>query len=96
ALENKLNGILDVTIVYPDGSSFWAFLCGKIARIGVIVEKVPVTKDLVGDYMSDPKYQKKIRTWMNNLWDRKESIIKKELSLYDKAKTKKSKGIKGI
>lgn len=96
ALENKLNGILDVTIVYPDGSSFWAFLCGKVRRIGVIVEKVPVTKDLVGDYMSDPKYQKKIRTWMNNLWDRKESIIKKELSLYDKANMKKSKGKKGI
>jgi len=86
ALESNLSGILNVTLVYPDGSSFWAFVCGKVRRIGIIVEKIPVTKDMVGDYMSDPKFQKKFRTWMNSLWDRKDLLIEKELIRYNKTK----------
>ncbi|HEY1406820.1 MAG TPA: acetyltransferase, partial [Spirochaetota bacterium] len=77
----QLDGILNVTIIYPDGDSgFWSFLCGKVERIRVVVERIPVTKNILGDYAADEKYQTRFRNWVNKLWKTKDQLMTKELT----------------
>jgi 1-acyl-sn-glycerol-3-phosphate acyltransferase len=73
---DQLSSIVNVTITYPDGdTSFWSFLCGRIKEIRVIVEKLPVTKELLGDYVEDKKFQAEFQEWLNVLWTQKDAMI---------------------
>jgi len=76
----QLSGIVNVTIMYPGGdTSFWSFLCGRIKEIRVIVEKLPVTPELLGDYIEDKEYQATFQEWLNDLWSRKDALIESSL-----------------
>src|SRR5690606_35125628 len=49
----QIKMILNVTIIYPDGpKDFWSFICGRIKSAKVIIEKIPVTDELIGDYVN--------------------------------------------
>lgn len=72
----QLYRILDVTIVYPDGpKSFWEFACGKIERIHVQVDQIPVTDHLIGDYVADRTFKRQFQAWLNDLWIKKDQRI---------------------
>ncbi|MBN2160689.1 MAG: acyltransferase [Spirochaetes bacterium] len=72
----QLSSILNVTIIYPGGdTSFWSFLCGRIKEIRVLVEKIPVTPDLLGDYVEDKKFQAEFQLWLNDLWQEKDALL---------------------
>lgn len=72
----QLNSILNVTIVYPGGdTSFWNFLCGRIKEIRVIIEKMPVTPDLLGDYVENKDYQASFQKWLNDIWTQKDKLL---------------------
>ena len=77
---SQLNAILDVTIVYPQNvKSFWAFVCGEIGVIKVQIQTVPVTNDLLGDYVSDRSYREQFHAWLNDLWSEKDRRIQEML-----------------
>jgi 1-acyl-sn-glycerol-3-phosphate acyltransferase len=79
AMGEQLNSILNVTIVYPGGDTgFWSFLCGRIKEIRVIVEKLPVTPAILGDYVEDQEFQARFQKWVNDLWTKKDSLIGSE------------------
>ncbi len=72
----QLSSILNVTIAYPDGPySFWQFLKGEVKDIRVHIEEVPVTEDLIGDYINDPVYREHFQQWLNDLWKKKDDRI---------------------
>lgn len=72
----QLNGILNVTIVYPGGDTrFWSFLCGRIKEIRVVIEKMPLTRDLLGDYVEDKDFQEKFQKWLNGIWTKKDKFL---------------------
>ena len=77
AMGDKFRAILDVTIVYPEGApTFWHFLCGKVKRIVVRVQTVPVPKELaVGDYAGDPAIRDAFQKWVQQLWLAKDAQI---------------------
>lgn len=76
AMGEQLHSILNVTIKYPEGDlNFWNFLCGRISEADVFIEKIPVTADLIGDYVSDPDYQKRFQKWINDLWIKKDKVL---------------------
>jgi len=77
AMGNKFRAILDVTIVYPDGAPiFWHFLCGRVKRIVVRVQTVPVPRELAdGDYASDPAIRDAFQKWVQQLWLAKDAQI---------------------
>jgi len=78
AMGHQLHSILNVTIKYPQGDlNFWNFVCGRINRVDVLIEKIPVTDDLIGDYVSDPEYQKHFQKWLNDIWIEKDKIFDK-------------------
>ena len=77
AMGDKFRSILDVTIVYPDGApTFWHFLCGRVKRIVVRVQSVPVPRDLAtGDYAGDPAVRDAFQKWVQQLWLAKDAQI---------------------
>jgi len=77
AMGDYLTCVADVTIVYPDGAkNMWECLCGKVTRIKVQVETMPITQELRGDYFGDKKYRVSIHRWVHGLWCKKDLTIK--------------------
>jgi len=78
AMGDHLTCLVDVTIVYPDGvKNIWEFLCGKVLRIKVRVETMPIAQELrQGDYFDDKKYRISAQRWVNALWRKKDLTIK--------------------
>ncbi len=72
----QLRSILNVTIVYPEGDTrFWSFLSGRVREVRVLIEKIPVTADLLGDYIEDREYQARFQEWLNTVWARKDALF---------------------
>jgi 1-acyl-sn-glycerol-3-phosphate acyltransferase len=83
AMQDQLQSIVNVTIVYPDNredKSFWAFLCGKVTNIVVRVETIPIQKEITGDYAEDEAYRKYFFSWLNELWTKKDATIESLLN----------------
>lgn len=74
---DKFDGILDVTIVYPDGAPvFGHFLSGQLRRVVVRVRRLPVPLELLaGDYSADPAVRAGFQKWVQQLWLDKDAQI---------------------
>ena len=77
ALGNKLNSLLDVTIVYPQGAQgFWDFLCGRMRRVIVEVRQLRIPDELFrGNYENDPAFRQRFQDWVGQLWAAKDRRI---------------------
>jgi len=76
-LGQKFDALLDVTIVYPDGTpTFWQFLCGDMRRVVVRVQRRVIPAALItGDYAGDPKFRKTFQAWLEGIWRDKDKEI---------------------
>jgi 1-acyl-sn-glycerol-3-phosphate acyltransferase len=75
-LGQRLHSILDVTIVYPEGTpGLWTFLCSNSMEIKVRVKQIPVTAELLGDYLTDQGFRRRFKDWLDKLWDEKDKLI---------------------
>ena len=72
-----LDGIVDVTIVYPHGRpSIVDLFAGKVREVRVDLRLRPVPPDLIGgDYENDRAYRARFQQWLNGLWDEKDARI---------------------
>jgi len=76
AMGEQLHHIVNVTIVYPDGTkSFWDFICGKIGKIKVRVETLPVSREIIGDYVNNSEFRENFQKWINSVWQQKDLRI---------------------
>lgn len=77
AMGDKFRAILDATIVYPDGApNFWDFLCGRLRRVIVRVQSLPVPEHLMqGDYAADAATREAFAVWVRQLWRDKDAQI---------------------
>ncbi len=75
ALGEQLSCIVNVTVSYAGGGGFSRFITGKIPKITVVIEKIPVTADLIGDYQHDLAYRKHFHQWLNGIWRMKDQQI---------------------
>jgi len=82
AMGDKFRAILDVTIVYPDGApNFWEFLCGKLKRVIVRVQILPVPEHLMhSDYAGDAEVRAAFQRWVQQLWQDKDAQIARLLA----------------
>ncbi|MDX2165236.1 MAG: acetyltransferase [Gammaproteobacteria bacterium] len=70
---DKINTLLDTTIIYPEVKpTFWNFCRGKYQKISVIVREIPLTKELRGDYEKDLNYRKQFQQFLNQVWAQKD------------------------
>jgi 1-acyl-sn-glycerol-3-phosphate acyltransferase len=77
ALGEKINSMLDVTIVYPEGAKgFWDFLCGRVHEVIIEVRQLQVPQAFyVGDYENDLELRSRFHQWVANLWAEKDLRI---------------------
>ena len=77
-LHPQLSGILNVTLHYkPQNLSLWDFLSGKIEKIYLHYELLPITPDLVGDPYEDRVFRRHFQQWLNGLWQEKDQHLDK-------------------
>lgn len=77
ALGEKINQLLDVTIVYPEGArGFWDFLAGRVRRVVIEVRSLTIPHELyTGSYEDDPAFRKRFQDWIAQLWAEKDRRI---------------------
>ncbi|MCK4609201.1 MAG: 1-acyl-sn-glycerol-3-phosphate acyltransferase, partial [Gammaproteobacteria bacterium] len=76
AMGESLQDIINVTIIYPkQGISFWSFICGKIDKVIVRYEVIPITPELRGDYAKNRDFRLSFQKWLNELWQQKDQLI---------------------
>ncbi len=69
--------IIDVTIVYPDEiPTFWDYISGRVNKIIIDFEVIPLTDFPTGDYFNDIEYKDRFFMWLNALWQKKDKKIK--------------------
>ncbi len=89
ALGEEIDGILDMTIVYPDGIPTYGDLWkGNIERLGVDVRYMQVPADLLasiksGGYENDEAVKAKMFAWVEALWQQKDQRITEMLAEFE-------------
>lgn len=81
ALGERLNSMLDVTIVYPEGAKgFWDFCAGRMHKVVVDVRQLEVPQEFFsGDYENDPVFRERFQQWIGTLWSEKDQRIEQIL-----------------
>ncbi|MFK3616569.1 acyltransferase [Coxiella burnetii] len=75
ALQNKLAGIINVTLHYSKPLSLWEYFCVNPREITVQYELLPLTEDLIGNYYEDRTFRLHFQKWLNTLWQEKDLLI---------------------
>lgn len=85
SLGDKIDGILDMTIVYPDGTPKYNDLWqGKLARLSVDIRPIKMNKMLFdalknGGYDGNDAIRSQLFSWLDEAWQNKDALIDKRL-----------------
>ena len=76
-LGDKIDALMDMTIVYPNGApgsgEFWL---GDVARIAVNMRKINIPDWVLGgNYEDDAEYRERFQAWVDELWTEKDQLI---------------------
>ncbi|MBF7683476.1 acyltransferase [Acinetobacter sp. B5B] len=76
-LGKKIDSLVDMTIVYPDGvpdySEFWL---GEVPRIVVHLRKIDIPQWILdGNYEEDRQFRAKFYQWLSQVWLEKDALI---------------------
>ena len=77
AMQDAIETIIDVTLVYPRGTGeLGALMAGRIPEVVVHVRAFPVPDELRGgDYQHDEEFRSRFQVWLNTLWEEKDARI---------------------
>jgi len=72
-----LDGMIDVTIVYPGGTpDFWQLVSGQVRKISMQVRLRPIPDDVSGlDFREDSVAKRRLKEWVNDIWEEKDKNI---------------------
>jgi len=73
-LGSQFDKLLNVTLCYPDNHTrpFYDMLSGRLTRIVVRINLVPIGEELHGDYVNDKNFKRGFQPWLNGLWEEKD------------------------
>ncbi len=76
-LGQKIDALVDMTIVYPDGvPEYTEFWLGEVPRIAVHLRKIDLPDWILsGNYEDDPIYRERFQQWVDQLWREKDELI---------------------
>lgn len=88
SLGSKIDGILDMTVVYPDGVPEYTDLWqGKITRLGVDIRHLTMNDELLnalkdGKYDQDESVKNALFTWLDTVWQAKDERIDEMMATF--------------
>ncbi|EPC5718674.1 acyltransferase [Klebsiella pneumoniae] len=73
-LGSQFDKLLNVTLCYPDNHTrpFYDMLSGRLTRIVVRINLVPIGEELHSDYVNDKNFKRSFQRWLNGLWEEKD------------------------
>ncbi len=76
-LGDKIDALVDMTIVYPDGvPDYGDFWLGDVPRIAVDLRQIDIPDWVVGgNYEDDPVYRERFQNWVDQVWTEKDQLI---------------------
>lgn len=83
-LGDKIDALVDMTIVYPDGvPGYGEFWLGDVSRIAVNLRKIEIP-DWVkgGNYEDDAEYREHFQQWVDDIWTEKDQLISRMKQKY--------------
>ncbi|MBB3324397.1 1-acyl-sn-glycerol-3-phosphate acyltransferase [Atlantibacter sp. RC6] len=86
-LGSQFDKMLNVTLCYPENNKtpFYDMLSGKLTRIVVRIDLLPVADELHGDYVNDKNFKRQFQLWLNALWSEKDNQLEEIKQQYKKA-----------
>jgi 1-acyl-sn-glycerol-3-phosphate acyltransferase len=77
SMGSQFDAVMDVTVVYPDNPRFvaLAMLCGRLKRVMINVELLPVDQHIIGEYFTDEAFRQQFQLWLNQRWQHKDQLI---------------------
>ncbi len=81
-----LDGIVDVTLAYPENqvSPFEDMLKGKLTSVVVRVKVHPMDDNVNGDYFKDKAFKRRFHAWLNETWQEKDEYLQGVYRKYSK------------
>jgi 1-acyl-sn-glycerol-3-phosphate acyltransferase len=77
---SHLNGLVDVTIIYPDGAPrFWDFLQGKSGRVIFDARYRPLP-EFSAEQAGETQHKAEVAQWVQRLWEEKDALISRHLA----------------
>jgi 1-acyl-sn-glycerol-3-phosphate acyltransferase len=86
SMGSQFDAVLDVTLIYPDNPGHVALdmLLGRLKRVVIQVEVLPVDDHIIGDYFNDPAFRQRFQLWLNQRWVEKDLKIAAYLGAADR------------
>ena len=80
-----IDHLTDVTLVYKSNKrDFWNFLCGDMNEASVTINTYKIPEELRGvDYSNNDELRLKLKTFLEEIWAKKDEIIEKEKKRYE-------------
>ena len=77
SFDDCLDGLIDVTITYPDGTpDMWQYVSGQVRNISVNVRLRDIPGEVRGkDFRQDATAKAALRDWMELIWKDKDELI---------------------
>ncbi|MBT8040664.1 MAG: acyltransferase [Gammaproteobacteria bacterium] len=82
ALGDRLQSLIDVTIVYPSRAmhdqapTFWDLMCGKVPEIIVRARELEIPRHLLGrNFRKDREIRRELEAWIHDVWQEKDQLI---------------------
>ena len=77
AMGEQLQGLVNVTLYYPQGRpTLWNLLSGNIKRIVIRIEVLPIPPQFIGQsYDQNMAYRAEFQAWVNQLWLEKDQYL---------------------
>ncbi|MEZ8613077.1 acyltransferase [Vibrio sp. F13] len=72
-----LDGIVDVTLAYPENqtSPFEDMLKGKMTKVVVRIKLHPMDENVNGNYFEDKAFKRRFHNWLNSTWKEKDVYL---------------------
>lgn len=69
--------IVNVTLAYPDNTErpFYDLLTGRMRRVQVWIEEIPITEVQRGDYIKDKPFKRNFQNWLTSVWTEKDKQL---------------------
>ncbi len=73
--------LVNVTISYPlnQQKPFIDLLKGRVKRVYVKAETIPLDERIIGDYIKDKKFKYDFTMYLREIWERKDELLAKEV-----------------
>jgi 1-acyl-sn-glycerol-3-phosphate acyltransferase len=77
SFDDALDSLIDVTIIYPDGTpSVWQYVSGQVRKILIRIQVRPIDEAIRGrNFREDSVAKGHLKNWLNGIWEEKEQFL---------------------